>query len=197
MKNETFENQVARVLNEMVASGEIEAKIENGQTYYRKASKPKQTMHVKLKVNKFKKRSAAAKKAWVTRRAKTTKAVGSVNITITTQASERAKKAWVTRRLKAVKTDSTTVNISVSTYSERAKKAWITRRLKARNNPTKRAERLQIAKKLVNHNLGQKYKLRNSEKGHSYVSFDQHLKRAWQAYEASVKKALLARELGE
>lgn len=204
MKNETFANQVARVLNEMVLSGELEAKTRNGETFYRKAAKtkktqqvaPQVTQQVKLKMSKFEKRSIAAKKAWATRRAKLKKSTSSVNITITT-GSERAKKAWVTRRLKTCKNTSTKVDITVSEYSERAKKAWITRRLKCKNNPAKRTERLEIAKKLVTPELGVKYKLRSSEKSHSYVSFDQHLERAWHAYEASVKKALLARELGK
>jgi seryl-tRNA(Sec) selenium transferase len=197
MKNETFENQVARVLNEMVASGEIEAKVRNGETFYRKAPKTKQVVQVKLKTSKFEKRSIAAKKAWATRRARAGKTSSNVSITITTTGSERAKKAWITRRLKAGKIATASVNITVGAYSERAKKAWITRRLKCKNNPAKRTERLELAKKLVKPELGVKYKLRSSEKSHNYVSFDMHLERAWHAYEASVKKALLARELSK
>ena len=197
MKNETFENQVIRVLNEMVLSGELEAKIKNGETFYRKAEQSKKANKPKVKTVKFKQRSIAAKKAWTTRRAQLKNATTKVEITITSSGSARAKKAWVTRRLKLANKRVAVADTTQATYSERAKKAWITRRLKCKNNPVKRTERLELAKKLVKNELGVKYKLHSSEKSHGYVSFDQHLERAWHAYEASVKKALLSREHGK
>jgi hypothetical protein len=219
MKNETFENQVIRVLNEMVANGEIEATVRNGETHYRKVSQTTQLNQPKIKSSKFEKRSIAAKKAWNTRKTKVlAQRVISYDLAKPMMSrivadlgkdeawlfrSAAAKKAWATRRSKAAKSTVTTTATATatatttSTYSERAKKAWITRRLKCKNNPVKRTERLQIAKKLVKPELEHKFKLRRSEKTHSYVSFDQHLERAWQAYEASVKKSLLVNETGK
>jgi hypothetical protein len=169
-KNETHQEQVTRILNEMVLHGEVVTKLdEHGELLYMLAEP---VTVVKKQIKKC--RSAAAKKAWVTRRR-----------TETSNKTKTEKKAPVKAAEDQAK----------KRLSEIAKKAWVTRRLKSKGNPAKREERLAIAKELLTGKTQVKYKVRKEtiRSKPDYVSFDQHLERAWEAYEASVKKALLRR----
>ena len=101
-KNETHEQQVMRILNQMVASGEVVTKKSpSGELLYTLAPKAKCKP---AKSKEFKaKRSKAALKAWETRRkqaAAKCKPAKAETATKKSSLSERAKKAWNTRRSK-------------------------------------------------------------------------------------------------
>lgn len=179
-KNETHQEQVMRVISEMVASGEMLTKLSaSGELLYTLAETPTATKQIK------KCRSAAAKKAWKTRRLKMKLKPAKTVKLPTVNKAKLAKKIVINATEEQAK----------KRLSEIAKKAWVTRRLKAKGNPTKREERLERAKEMVTGKTQVKYKVRKEtiRNKPDYVSFDQHLERAWEAYEDSVKKALLRR----
>ena len=101
---ESFENQVIRVLNEMVRTGEIMTKIVDGEIFYSKtldghssATQDRKTTH-----------SLAAKKAVNTRKMNMLKNTGKIALkpAVVDKAKKRAdaaNKAWVTRRAMAAK----------------------------------------------------------------------------------------------
>jgi hypothetical protein len=107
MKSETFEQQVLRVLNNMVKSGEVKTKSIKGVKHYALLEKEVTTKNKKRKVSA--KWREAGLKSWVTRRA---------NLARKFKAVKEAKEKPKTTDLR-------------STYSARAKKAWETRRAAA------------------------------------------------------------------
>jgi hypothetical protein len=118
--NETFEEQVMRVLNEMIESGEAKKKIVNGEEYFAlttdKTGKPCVKMVKKCNQKCTKKsRTAAAHKAWETRRKaksvevkfkpiKTTMKAAQVNVDIAKlKRSCAGQRAAITRKLNMAK----------------------------------------------------------------------------------------------
>ena len=96
---ESFENQVIRVLNEMVRTGEIMTKIVNGEIFYSKALDGQSPATQDRKT----KHSLAARKAVNTRKMNKLKNTGKVALkpAVSNKAQKRtdaANKAWVTRR---------------------------------------------------------------------------------------------------
>ena len=107
--NEALETQVMRVLNDMVNAGEAKKKIVNGEEYF--------TLTTTKPAKKYNKdvRTAAAHKAWVTRRktkttevkfkpAKTTTKAAAVNLDILKLKRQCAgQRAAITRKLNLAK----------------------------------------------------------------------------------------------
>lgn len=88
VKNETHEQQVMRVVKEMVASGElVTKKSKDGETLY---GLPERKAKLRKEISGL--RSEAAKKAWITIRK------NKANKEAVDKRSEAAKKAWVTRK---------------------------------------------------------------------------------------------------
>lgn len=113
--NETFKQQVNRVLNEMVKSGEVVTKKNSaGVTLYGLPSK--KTTKTKFKVSKkiAKKRRMAALKAWETRRKMAAVKLKTTKVTKCSKwevRSAAAKKAWVTRKAKSYVLAGTTTGL--------------------------------------------------------------------------------------
>ena len=88
-----FANQVTRVLNNMVANGEVVTKVKNGTVMYALAPITKNKEHKSMK-------KTAAQKAWETRRAELKNKPSNK---VKASRSNAAHKAWETRRsMKAV-----------------------------------------------------------------------------------------------